>query len=128
MGFKKQLLSVLTAAVFIISFAGFVNPLSANSVATLPQEHNHIEDMIYHIDQQIDSMTRLKNYYMAKSVRYRNRATRIHFQDNDQMDGESDKLVKQANEYDKIVNKLNHEIVKLENQKRKLEKKLPDSD
>lgn len=124
MVFKKKIFSAV-AVVVLLALSGPVSePLFANTVATLPEEHDHIHEMIYHTDEQISSMTRLKNYYMAKSVRYRNRATRIRYQDREEADSESEKLVKQANEYDKIVDRLNREIAKLESQKRKLEKKL----
>lgn len=115
---------ILAVSLLAISIVAIPFQASAHAVATLPEEHDHIEEMISHIDDQIRSMSRLKNYYMAKSVRYRNRATRIRYQDPTQMRDESEKLAKQADEYDKIVKKLNMEIAKLESQRRRLEKKI----
>ncbi len=120
MGHYKTLSKVGLAFVLVMSPMA----LAAHGMASLPEEHNLAKEKISHIDDQISSMMNLKNYYMAKAVRYRNRANRIKYQNSSESEDESSQLMKQAEECDDIVKKINIDLAKLEGERRKLEKKL----
>ena len=116
-----RLLSLITLSVTLAT----VSPaLFGFSVAALPEEHDQVRESITHINHQISSIKRLKYYYQSKSLRYRNRATRLRYQDMNGGEQESENLVRQADDYDQVVKKLNVELVRLERQKVGLEKKL----
>lgn len=110
---------------FLIGSLGFGSiSLQAHSVASNPTEDDHVEEKITHIDHQIDSLEKLRNYYLAKAARYRTRASRIKFSQIEQEDVDSHQLVHQAEEYEKTARKLTREIQKLERQKRVLTKRI----
>ena len=101
--------------------------LIAGGVASLPEEHDSVRESLYHLDDQIDSLVRLRNYYSAKAARYRSRATRVRLQENPEGDEQAERLVEQAEDYDQIVKKLNGQICQLEKERKSLEKKLPEN-
>ena len=74
--------------------------------------------------QQIESLANLKDYYLAKAARFRNRANRYQFQTGGANYPEAKKLWKEADEYDNIVHRINEELVQLERQKSSVEKKM----
>ena len=73
------------------------------------------------INRQIESLENLKEYYSAKAVRYRNRGDRLQYETDSANILESRKLWKQADQYDKIADRIQTEIDKLQIQKERLE-------
>src|SRR3990167_10933567 len=80
--------------------------LNAQALSTLPEEQGQNLETIQYLDDQINSLTRLKNYYIAKSTRYRNRANNIRFQQGENYQEEYERLNQQAIDYDKIAKNL----------------------
>lgn len=77
-----------------------------------------------YVVRQIDSLTNLKDYYMAKATRFRNRANRYQYQNGGANYPEAKKLWREADEYDNIVKRINDELEDLEVQKTELAKKI----
>lgn len=116
---KSSIRYICFSLLAIFSTSGIL----AEQITMFGQVHiNEDEDELQYVNKQIESLTNLKNYYGAKSVRFRNRASRLQFQQN--LQTEARRLTAQADEYDKIVEKLNAEINRLEQQRDALDGKL----
>lgn len=76
-----------------------------------PQQH--VDNLTY-VNQQIESLNKMKEYYKAKATRNRNRADRLQFQNYYE---ESRALTAQADEYDEIVSRIDEELKLLETQR-----------
>ncbi len=118
-----KLSRIVTSAIVIFSFVLGIGAVNAGAVATLPEEQAQHEETLQFVNDQINSLTRLRNYYMAKSARYRTKANTIRHQHGENSQEEYERLNQQADDYDNIVKNLNGEITKLDKQKRTLEKK-----
>lgn len=89
---------------------------NAPPAVSLISDDSEVDELKY-INHQIQALTELKSYYISKSSRTRNRATRLQYQG---LIDESEKMSKEADDYDDIVKKIDGELTSLEAQKAKL--------
>ena len=77
------------------------------------------------IDAQIKSLGDLKEYYLAKATRLRNRGDRLQF--NSEEDGliSAQKCWQSANQYDKLADQIQEEIDKLTKERNSVLNKSP---
>lgn len=104
--------------------------LGTPSIYGDPQEMSQMEIDSLQRDIQakeceIESLGNLRDYYVAKSTRLKNRADRYQFQNNNSNLVEARRLYKQAQEADCTVQKIDEEIERREMEKEELEKQLP---
>jgi len=71
------------------------------------------KEEIEYYNEQIQALTNLRDYYSAKAVRYRNRASHFEYQNGKENVLEAKKLKKEAEEYETIVGHIDQELVKL---------------
>lgn len=89
---------------------------------TPPQTQSEQEKEYQYLTRQINSLVNLKDYYVAKAARFRNRGDRLQFQGGGDNIPEAQKLWKQAREYDKISQRIQVEIDKLKEQRESFSK------
>ena len=77
------------------------------------------------INKQVDSLENLKEHYVARAIRLRNRADRLQF--NSQENGliSAQKYWKEANKCDKIADQIQKEIDSLKEEREFVEDKKP---
>lgn len=89
-------------------FMASISPEPPPVSRTPPGKQKTLEDL----NNEIESLANLRDYYSAKVARYRDRATRYEFQgDNLQ---ESKKLSKEADKLEEVVKQIDAEIAILE--------------
>jgi hypothetical protein len=99
---KKILFTLSVCSLF------FVNDVGAASISREIKKQE-----VEYYNEQIQSLTNLRDYYSAKALRYRNRANHFEYQNGPENLVESRKLKKQAEEYEIIVGRIEEELVKL---------------
>ncbi len=98
----------------IKGFAGVEYILNkVSSFSNVNAKQNRLE----YLNEQIKFLTEMKNYYEAKSVRNRNRARVLQYQD---YQTEARRMFKESDDYDKLVSVINNEISQLEKERESL--------
>lgn len=109
--------------VFQSCFFGWV-PLVGDSIVTTPEEikKNDEERELLTLDEQIQSLTDLRDYYASKAARYATRADRYKIRGGKENLELARSLSIEANDYRNIVKHLDIELAKLEKQRSALRK------
>lgn len=93
-------------------------PLVGKSITTTPEEVKGLHEReLLLVDEQIESLTNLRNYYASKAARYRDRADRYTIRGGKENQELAKDLSVEADQYKNIVEHLDKELSKLENQR-----------
>jgi len=100
-----------------------LNPLYSNSSNPNFSNSSNKEIDLKNINSQIRSLENLKDYYLAKATRLRNRADRLQF--NSREDGlpEAQKYWNLADKYDRMADQIQDEIDKLKAEEKSVHQK-----
>jgi len=114
---KKKVVYLVLASLLSIYPARNYAQVDTDDADGVFKEGN-INDLSY-VDEQIEALTNMRNYYVAKVARNRNRADRLQYQN---YFLESQILTRQADQYQEIINRIDEELKLLEEKKTELEK------
>jgi len=119
---KVFLISVCSLAVVPFAQEGarymLTSSISPSSPPAAPARSPAKERELNMLSNEIESLTNLRDYYVAKMTRYRNKASRLEFQEMG-LD-ESKELMELADKLEGIVEQIEEEIVRLEQVKESL--------
>jgi hypothetical protein len=101
-----------TTSAFALSFS--LNPPKEVEVKSQYILQKELET----IDNQLESLLNLRDYYSSKMMRYRNRATRYEFQGENP--SQSKTLTVEADKIQGVISQIDEEIAKLEKEKEEL--------
>lgn len=113
---KVLTLSLLAIASYLIPISKdfSVTPVATSQSAYIKQKE------IDAIDNELESLMNLRDYYTSKMTRYRNRAARYEFQ-GDNLE-ESKHLYEEADKIEAVIKQIDEEIVRLEKERATLMK------
>src|SRR3990167_9250937 len=110
---KMLLLSVCAFAVVPFAQEGTRHMLAASVPAATKANKQATKDRELNVlSNKIESLANLRDYYVAKMTRYRNKASRLEYQG--QNFEESKELADFANKLEGIVDQIDEEIARLE--------------
>ena len=99
----------------------FSSNLFASSTGSLtPTSSNYKKADLSAIDSQIESLENLKEYYLAKAKRLRNKGDRLQYNLNEETLPIAEKCWKSADNYDKISDQIQEEINNLEQERKQV--------
>ena len=129
MKIAKTFLTVLCLPA-ILAFSSEVEIANSNEmeIANSESVKEAQQNDLNYLNKQIESLSGLRDYYLAKAARLKNRASRYEFQSGGANYPEAQRLFAQAEEYTEISKKIDNEIQILKRQRKVLEKQMQKSD